>query len=179
MKTYLTYGFAMALGGALLTLVLYFLGFHSDAAKLNVAQWIGSCGLLVIGVTCTVLGTKARRAEIPATEDFGYGRALGTGVMIALFSALFSIVTNYVYFQFINPGLVDLIVQARIDKMEASGMSSEQLERVEKGIRMFMSPVFSACIVFINAMVWGTLISLVTSIFLKRPSSEDPLVAGS
>jgi len=38
MKTYLTYGFAMAIAGALLSLVLYFLGYHSDPAKFATAQ---------------------------------------------------------------------------------------------------------------------------------------------
>lgn len=40
MKTYLTYGTAMAGSGFVLTLVLFILGFHSDPAKLGVSQWV-------------------------------------------------------------------------------------------------------------------------------------------
>ncbi len=86
MKTYLTYGFYMALGSALVVFALYFLGYHSEPSKLGTAQVIQSVCGLAIGVTCTVLGVKARRAELPPTEDFGYGRALGAGVMITLFA---------------------------------------------------------------------------------------------
>src|SRR5436190_548993 len=103
MKTYLTYGSAMAGGGFLLVIVLYVLGFHSDPAKLRTAQWIQGCVGLGIGITCTVLGTKARRAQVPLTEDFGYGSALGTGVMIALFAALIGLVTTFLYGGVINP----------------------------------------------------------------------------
>ncbi len=179
MKTYLTYGFALTLSSAVLTLILYFLGFHSDPAKLGIAQWISSGGLLIISVVCLSLGMKARRAAVPATEEFGYGNALFVGFMISLYAAFMCIVTNYLYFNVINPGFVDIIVQGQLDKMEANGMSGAQLEQAEKGIRMFMKPVFSACFVFLSVLFWGTLISLVTAIFFKRPASEEAMVTGA
>src|SRR5271169_3395189 len=95
MKTCALYGFITALAGAFLVLALFFLGFHSDAAKLTAAQAIGGIGGLAIGATCTVLGVRARRAEVPATEDFGYGRALGAGVMISIFAALLNSLFGY------------------------------------------------------------------------------------
>src|SRR4051812_36711282 len=110
MKTYLTYGALMAFGGAVLVIVLYLLGFHSDASKLSAAQYLGGIGGLIIGVICITLGTKARRAQVPVTEEFGYGRALGAGFMIALFAALFGIVTTFVYAKWINPDFADIII---------------------------------------------------------------------
>ena len=130
MKTSLTYGFAMTIASALLTLALYFTGYHSDPAKLGGSTgWITGIVMLAIGVTCIVLGTKARRAEVPATEEFSYGSALGTGVMIALFGGLFGILTNYLYIHVINPGYIDILMQVQIEKMEARGMSSTQVEQ--------------------------------------------------
>lgn len=172
MKTTLTYGFAMAIGGALISLVLYFLGFHSDASKLSAAQWIGSIGGLGLGITCISLGIKARRADVPATEDFGYGRALGTGVMITLWAALIGIVTNYLYFQVVNPGFRDLMIQAQLDKMEAAGFTGARLEQSEKMVRFTMSPVMISCFGFVLGMFWGTVISLITAAFLKRSATE-------
>ena len=180
MKTYLTYGFAMAIAGALVTLVLYFLGFHSDPAKVQSGQWISLPVLVAVTVVCIVLGTKARRAEIPPTEEFSYGRALGAGVMIVLFAALFGIVTNALYFSFINPNFVDVMVQAQSDKLAAKGMSSTQIEQMEKGMRFMMKPPILAVFGFLQGMFWGTIISLITSAFLKRPagatSAEPPPV---
>ncbi len=173
MKTCLIYGFAMSLAGAVLNLTLYFLNYHSDVAKLGVAQGIGAIGGLAIGITCIVLGTKARRAELPAHEEFTYGRALGTGVMITLFAALLGIVTNYVYFAVINPGLTDIIVQSQMEKMEAKGMSGVQLEQVEKVTRMMTKPPIQAAFGFLGGMFFGTIISLVTSAFLKKPARDE------
>ena len=177
MKVYLTYGFAMALAGSLLAIGLYLLGFHSQPDKLTTAQIIGTTGGLVIGVICITLGTQARRAEVPATEEFGYGRALGTGVMIALVAATFNIGSTFLYCSLINPGFVDVIVQAQVEKFEAKGMSPAQIEGAEKMIRKFSGPVFQSISGFIGGLLFGTLISLVTAAILKRPAAPEPLDA--
>jgi hypothetical protein len=173
MKTYLIYGFAMALAGAVLAVVLYLVGLHSDPAKLVTAQIVGAAGGLVIGAICITLGTKARRAEIPPTQDFGYGRALGAGMMIALFASLFGIATTLLYATVINPGFRDVIVQAQIEKFEAKGMSAAQIEAAEKMVRKMMSPAIQAGSGFFGGMVLGTLISLVTAAVLKRPAVAE------
>ncbi len=173
MKTYLTYGVAMAIAGAVLNVVLYLVGLHSDPAKLTIAQIVGGVGGLGICITCLTLGIKARRAEIPATEEFGYGRALGSGVMIALFASLLGIVTTFVYAKFINPDFVDVLVQAQNQKFEAKGMSSTQIESAEKVVRMMSGPAVQAVFSFFGGMVFGTIISLVAAAFLKRPAAPE------
>ena len=57
--------------------------------------------------------------------------------------------------------------------------SGTQLEQAEKMTRMFMKPAMFAVVGFLGGLFWGTLISLVTSAFLKRKATEDvpPLAA--
>lgn len=173
MKTYLTYGSAMAGAGFLLVLVLYIFGFHSDPAKLGVAQAIQGIGGLGICVTCIVLGTKAHRAQVPATVNFGYGSALGAGVMITLFAALIGIVTNYLYGAVINPHLTEVLLQAQADKLEAQGMSADKIEGIQKMTATFMKPAMQAASSFVFGMIFGTIISLITAAIMKRPAVED------
>jgi hypothetical protein len=173
MKTYLTYGSAMAGGGFVLVLVLYILGFHSDAAKISTAQWIQGVLGLGIGIACIVLGTKARRGSVPAEEEFGYGSALGAGVMITLVAALIGIATNLIYTQLINPGMTDLVMQAQIAKWEAAGLSSARIEQAEGMMRKMMSPAAQVAFGFCAGMLFGTLVSLVTAAFLKRPAKDE------
>ncbi|HVU23080.1 MAG TPA: DUF4199 domain-containing protein [Opitutus sp.] len=177
MKTYVTYGFLLALGGALLNLVLFFLGFHSEVEKLGSAQWIGGIVGLIIGVTLTVLGVRARRGEVPVAEPFGYGRALGAAVMITLFASLFGAVFNLIYMQFINPGFQDVLVQAQLAKLEAKGLAGAQLDQAEKMTRIFTGPVVSSCVNFIVGMFFGTIISLIIAAFVRRPASAAPIAA--
>jgi hypothetical protein len=174
MKTYLTYGFAIALAGALLNLILYFAGFHSDPSKLTAAQVLGGVIGIAITVIGIVLGTRARRAETPPTEEFGYGRALVAGIMISLFAALLGIVTGYIYLHVINSGFNDLIVQSKISEMEAKGLGGPQLEQMEKMLRLMTSAPVQAAMGFLGAMFFGTLVSLITAAVLKRSTSEQP-----
>jgi len=173
MKTPIIYGLFMALAGLLLTLVLYFTGFHSDVEKLKAAQTISTVGGLAIGVTIITLGIKARRAEVPATEAFGYGRALGAGVLIGLFGSLFGTVTNFLYMHVINPGLTDLMVQAQIAKWETAGMSSERIEQAEKMMRTMMNPALQAVFGIIIGVLFCTIIALIVAAFLKREATEE------
>jgi hypothetical protein len=177
MKTSVTYGFYMSLASALLVFALYFMGFHSEASKLGTAQTIQTVCGLAIGITFVVFGTKARRAELPATEDFGYGRALGAGVMITLFAAIFGVVFNYLYSAIINPNFVEVMVQAQTLKFEEKGMSGEQIDRAVGLMRGMMKPGIQAAFGFIFGLFFGTLISLVTAAFLKRPATDEVVAA--
>ena len=173
MKTYLTYGSAMAGGGFLLVIVLYVLGLHSDPAKLSTAQWIQGCVGLAISITCIVLGTKARRAQVPPTENFGYGSALGAGVMIALFAALIGLVTTFLYGGVINPHFFDVILQAQTEQLEAKGISADKIEQIQKVSAPFMKLPAQMAFGFLGGLFFGTLISLVTAAFLKRPANDE------
>jgi hypothetical protein len=173
MNTYLTYGAAIALCNALVTFGLYFAGFHADASKLQIANIISIVTSLIICVTCVVLGTRARRAESPPAEEFSYGRALGTGVLIMLFASLFGMITTFLYAQVINPGLTDLILQSQATQMEAKGMSAAQIEQMQKVSRLFVSPGMQAVFAFVGSMIFGTIISLITSACLKRSAFEN------
>jgi len=178
MKTPLIYGLYLTLTLLLMNIVFYFTGYHSDPEKFSTADTIGKFAFWIFAILFIVLGTKARRAEIPATEDFGYGRALLTGFLISLFAGLSGIVTNILYTRLINPGFVEIIVQAATAKAEAKGASAAQIEQMDKMIHMFMGPVFSSIFVVVLVTICGTLISLITSAFLKRPAAAaQPLVA--
>ncbi|HZP59858.1 MAG TPA: DUF4199 domain-containing protein [Opitutaceae bacterium] len=170
MKTYLTYGFLLALANAILTLIFYLLGFHSDPEKLRLAQIVAAIASPVITITGLVLGMRARRAAAPATEEFSYGRALGAGMMVTLFAALFGTIFYYVYLRFINPDFTDVIMQAETAKLEAKGVSGAKLEQAQNFMRMFLQPGMQIVVGFIGTVIWGTVISLVAAAFVKRPA---------
>lgn len=176
MKTYLTYGSAMAGGGFVLVMVLYILGLHSDPAKLSIAQWVQTIVGLGIAITCIVLGTKARRAQVPPTEEFSYGSALGAGVMISVFASLIGIATTYLYAGVINPGFVDVLLQAQANKLEASGLSADKIEQIQSMSAIWMKPAVQSALSCVFGVIFGTIISLITAAFLKRSASEIPPV---
>ncbi|HEY5078554.1 MAG TPA: DUF4199 domain-containing protein [Opitutaceae bacterium] len=170
MKTCSLYGLILAITGAIVTLVLFFLGFHSDPAKVGTGQMIGGLTILAASIVITSLGIKARRAEVPGSEPFGYGRALGAGVLISLVAVVLSTVFNIIYTVFINTGFTEVMVQAQMDKLQAKGLSGAQLDQAEKMTRMMMGPVPAAIVGILFGMIIGTIISLILAAFLKRPA---------
>jgi len=131
MKTNLVYGLYLTLALMLLNLAFYFLGYHSDAEKFATADMVSKIAFWVFAIVFIVLGTRARRSEVPLNEEFGYGQALLSGFLISLFAGLFGIVTNYLYMKVINPGFIEVIIQAATAKAEAKGAGSAQIEQME------------------------------------------------
>jgi hypothetical protein len=175
MKTCSLYGFISALAGAFVTLILYFLGFHSDASKLQAAGWIGGLVGLAITATCLFLGVRARRDETPKDVEFGYGSAVGAGTLISLVSSFLSSVFAYTYYSFINPAFTDLMIQAQMAKMEARGMSGDQLEKAEAMTKWMMSAGPASVMAFFYIFILGVILALIVAAFLKRPAPNTPL----
>ena len=175
MKTYLLYGFLAALAGFLLQLVLFIAGLQSDPAKLTMGQSIGTVLGLVIAIAFLVLAIRARRSQVPASEEFGYGAAFGAGFGTQCFASLFSIATSYCYVTVINPHLSEIILRAQADKLAARGLSSDQIEQIQRMAGFMTSPAMLAATSFIGSLIVGTIIALVAAIFLKRASVRDPL----
>lgn len=173
MKTYLKYGGAAAGGAFVMVLILFAIGMHSDPSQLSTAQMIQMVLGLAIGITCTVLGIKERRAATPLDQDFGYGKALGAGVMVTLIAATLGLATNAIYMHVVNPGFNDVIVQAQIAKWEAANMSAARIEQAEAMMRKMMSPPIQMAMGFAGGMFFGTIISLIAAAFLKRPPADE------
>lgn len=173
MKNYLIYGTAQSVGLFLFTLILYIVGLHSDPAKVGMAGWIFLCGFFPICATCLFLGSKAQRDATPLTEDFGYGRALGAGVMITLVAAVLGVVFGYIYNQIINPHFMEVQTEARHIAMEAKNVPAAQIEQFDQMTEKFNTPVMQAVFGFAISMILGTIISLITSIFVKRAAVDE------
>jgi hypothetical protein len=176
MKNASLFGFITALAGAFLVLVMYFLGFYSDPAKISLSSWISSPIGLAIVVTCMVLGVKARRAEIPASDGFGFGRAWWSGMSISIVSAILTSIFNYCFYAFIDPGLNDLLMQVGESKLEAKGMSSDQIEKLQALNKVFMTPPIEALSTLILGVIVGCIIALIVAAFLKQPDPAAPPV---
>ncbi len=183
MKTPLTYGFFSALGGAIITLLLYFTGLHDSVEKLSTAQWVGGILGLAVLVTCLALAMRDKRAAAPADAEWGYGSAFGTGVLTALFATIFGAIVTYVYFAFINPHMTEVIFAAQQAKMEARGLSATQIANAEPMMRKMISPGISTCFQAIFGFIFSVIICLIVAIFFKNPKagalgSEEPPPVG-
>lgn len=165
MKTTFFYGLVLTAGNIVLSLVFFFLGFQTD--KIAQGQWItifASLGLLIV---VTWLGIKAVREE-SKDKSLSYGKGVGTGVLIALYAGLFGGIYAFIHFTFINPNFADYAIDMIRQKWVAAGMGDSQMEQAEKFTRFFYKPVVMAVMSVPYVTFFGTILSLILSIFLRR-----------
>ncbi|MBI2497694.1 MAG: DUF4199 domain-containing protein [Opitutae bacterium] len=171
MSTKFIYALTLTICGAVLNLLLYFTGFQTEKlATGQYLQWIG----FVIMVAVLWLGIKAVREESEG-RCLTYGQGVGAGVLISLYSGLMNSVYTYIHFKFVNPEFVDYQLALIREKWAAAGLSDGQMEQAEKVTRMLMGPGVQACLAPIIAVLFGLILSLIISAFLKRnPPAERP-----
>jgi hypothetical protein len=168
----------MAIASAVLTFIMFFAGFHDNAERMQsgVAQTLGIVGPLAIVVACLILAMREKRANAALNASWGYGSALGTGVLTGLVGALVGGIFAYLYFAFLNPHMGDVIYQVQVAKMEAKGMPTEQIEKAEPMMRKFMTPAMMTVFQSFFGFIWTVLLSLIVAIFFRK---RDVLVAAT
>ena len=169
MGTKFTYAVIMTIIGAVMRLLMYFTGFETE--KLAVGQYIGYLGLVIMIVVLS-LGIRAVREESPG-KYISYGKAVGTGILISLFSGLMSGVYNFIHLKFINTQFADYQIELIKTKWEQAGMSAAQMEQAEGVTRMMMGPIAQAIFTVVITVCLGLVISLIAAIFLKRPAPVE------
>ena len=168
----------MAIASAVLTFIMFFAGLHDNAERMQsgVAQTLSIAGPLAIVVACLVLAMREKRASTAPDANWSYGSALGTGVLTGLVGALVGGIFAYLYFAFLNPHMGDVIYQVQVAKMEAKGMTADQIERAEPMMRKFMTPAMMTVFQTFFGFVWAVVLSLIVAIFFRK---RDVLVAAT
>jgi hypothetical protein len=174
MKTCLLYGFISALAGAFLIMGLYLLGFQADEEKVRLSGLISAPVGFGIGLACTVLGVRARRQQVPPVEGFTYGQAFGTAFLISAVGSVLSSAFTFVFLKFINPDLVDLIIEIKIRQIEASGVSGASLDRAQELTRLTSGPLAQTILGLVLGIILGALVASVVALFLKRAPEQPP-----
>jgi hypothetical protein len=165
-KANLTNGLILAAVGVVYSLIMYFLDL-----SLNKAQ--GYIFMLVqIGLLYFLL--KSYRDNFMHGQ-ITFGQSVGAGVIICLYYAILMTIFSYILFTVIDPGLVTKQLAAAEEAMRAKGNLTEaQIEAGMKFTEKIMKPaVMSISGIFFN-MLFGTVISLIVSIFIKNEG--NPLI---
>lgn len=169
MSTKFIYALTLTICGALLNLLLYFTGFQTEKlATGQYFQWLGFVMMFAI----LWLGIKAVRDEAPE-KGMSYGRGVGTGTLISLYSGLMSSVYSFIHFKFVNPEFADYQLALIRPKWEAAGMGEAQMDQAEKMTRAMMGPVAQAIMTPILVVLFGLILSLIIAAILKRPAPDQ------
>ena len=161
MKYGLIYGVAL-IG---VSLIFYLMGTNLES---KVPQFL-SYGVLLAVI---IMGTKSYR-----DDDLGgyisYGKSVGTGIVIAFFGSIILAFYMYLFFAFIDPAMADKILEMAEQQMMEKGLPDDQVEMAIEMQKKFITPGWMFAFTILGYTFMGLILSLVTSIFIRR-NPENP-----
>lgn len=172
MKTPLIYGTGMTIAGAVLTLLLHMLGFSTNPEKMLLTMIIVFPSILLITILGIIFSTRAVRAE-HGPVAFTYGQAFKTGLLTAIFAGLTGAIFQFAYYKFLFPDFAEVAIQWTRSLMEKMGAPSATVEEKIDEMRVSMTLTRQVLQGFFSAIIFGAIISLITSAFLKRAAPDN------
>lgn len=124
----------------------------------------------LISIVGIYLGTTAFRKLLPENRPFAYGSALGFGTSIMLFAGIVTGVVTFLIYKF-DVGMYDAYIVNMEELLLNSGLGDSMIEQQIELQKQFSTPVSIAFGFAFNVVFYGFLISLVSSIFLRKKNS--------
>lgn len=163
LKFALTYGLIIGLALVVYAVILYIADAYFNKA-LGYVQYV----ILIAGIVMAVIAFRDKAQGGYIT----YGRALGLGVLVALFAGTITIVFNYVMMNYIDPGLIDKSMAVIEETLQNSRFVPEDMigPSLEKA-RKNMTALWTLPVGIATFTLVGFIISLVTSAILKKETN--------
>ncbi len=161
-KIALPYGFMLALGTIVISVLVYVMGMTYDQP-----WWQSLLNFLIMAAVITY-GLKAFKSD---NEGFlSLAEALKTGLAISLIAGLVGSVFTYIFIEFIEPDFVVNMLEATREKMidQNPDMTEEQMEMALGVTEKMMSPGIMVAIGIIASLFFGFIVSLVAGLIMKE-----------
>jgi hypothetical protein len=126
----------------------------------------------LIYIAGIVLATLAYKKSIDQNTPFPYSKALGLGVATMFFASLILALFTFVLYKFIDQGLIDEMLSFTEEKLLGKGINEEMIEQQIEMQRKFMTPAILSLSQVFSGVLVGFVISLITSIFLKKKTED-------
>ncbi len=173
-KNALRYGLITGMLLIVYSLILYILEVDMQSG----AQYASILILLIMSIVA-VTNWRDKHND----GNLSYSQGLGTGTLVALYSGILASIYTFIFLKFIDPGMVQEIVDMAEQKMyeQNPNLTSEQAEIALSWTRKMTSPGAMSVMGLIGNVFWGFILSLIYSIFLKKeapvrfdePASEE------
>ena len=157
------YGLYTAAAFVLFSLLLY----SFDVSRTGWVNYL-SFIILIVGI---IIAAIAYRDKING-GFLSYGRCLSIGVLISLVVGIVMAIYSYVFSSFFDPGALDKLLEVSEQEMIKRGMSDEEIDLAMPFTEKMMSPVFLSISSLLSMVLYGTVFSLITSIFIKKEDNS-------
>ncbi|MFN8209833.1 MAG: DUF4199 domain-containing protein [Bacteroidales bacterium] len=164
-KANLTNGLILGLTGVVYTLLMYFMDQTFN-------KGIGYAFMLVLAFVLYFLIKSYRDSYLHGYIT--YGHSLGAGVVIFLYYSVITAIFTYILYKFIDTGLVNKQLELVEETLVKRNVPQQAIDSGMALQRKIMVPEFIAPMSIIGNMFFGTIVSLIVSIFTRKEG--NPLV---
>ena len=158
-KNAMNYGAIVGLAMVIISILFYIMGQESS-------EW-GAYVHYIILTLGMVLGIKHFRDNINGGY-LSYGKCLANGVMIGFFASLITSFYSYVFFTFIDPSIIQVMLDQAEQNLIDAGTADEEIEMAMVYTKKFMTPLLLTVATLFSYTLLSFLFSLVISVFLKK-----------
>ena len=106
-----------------------------------------------------------------------FGKAFKIGIMIVLIASTIYVVAWLIDYFFFIPDFMEKFSAQEIDKLKASGASQIEIDKETKEmanmVKMFKNPLFNAMMTFAEILPVGLIVTLISSLILKRKAIKN------
>jgi hypothetical protein len=164
-KSNLTNGLILGLVGVVYSLLMYFLNL-----SLNKAQ---SYVFMIIQIAVLYFLLKSYRDNFKHGQ-ITFGQSVGAGVIINLYYAVIMAIFSYILYTVIDPGLIAKQLAMAEEGMVKKGLPQATIDAGMAFTAKIMKPGIMALTGTFFLVLWGTIISMLVSIFVKKEA--NPLI---
>jgi len=125
--------------------------------------------ILTVGVFLSQTGYRNNVLD----GNIKYSTALSYGVSVMIFAGIIQSLYTVVLFKYIDPSLLDKMSNMQEELMIKEGISDEQIEQMSGMMSKFRSPLFLVVSNLFGYAIYGFIISLITSIFVKKEEKNS------
>jgi hypothetical protein len=164
-KANLANGLILGLAGVVYSLVIYFLDLSFNKVQ----------GFVFIAIETVLLFflLKSYRDNVKHGQST-YGESMGAGVIICLYYSVIMAVFAYILYSFIDTGLVAKQLAFAEEAMQKKGLPQAAIDTAMTMQSKIMKPAIMAPLSILGNMLWGVVISLIVSIFVRKEG--NPLI---
>lgn len=164
-KANLTNGLILGLAGVVYSLVIYFLDLSFNKVQ----------GFVFIAIEAVILYLllKSFRDTIRHGQ-ITYGESIGAGVIICLYYSIIMALFAYILYSVIDTGLVAKQLAFAEEALQKKGLPKASIDTAMQVQQKIMKPAILAPISIFGNMLWGVVLSLIVSIFIKKEG--NPLI---
>ncbi len=167
-KTILKYG--LISGAIASALMLASALYYHRTMDFKYGEVVGYAGIL-LSMLFVYFGTRNYR-DRQEGEKFTFLKALEVSLLITLISCLCYVVTWMFVYEFIMPDFMDKFADHMVEQMKLSGAGEEQIRqtaaKMEEYKAIYRNPLKRFAFTFIEPLPVGLLVSLVSSVVLRK-----------